>query len=107
MLTALGNWELEKRICGLLLRHHDGEQHAGEREWFRLTAAEAQVIRRCALFVVCTYAAAAAAAAWSRTLLSATAPALDLTFVNSLNSLCTYTDKELSKATVLVFGRHL
>ena len=38
------------------------------RERLRLTAAEAQVIRRCALFVVCKFAAAAAAA-WSGTLL--------------------------------------
>ncbi|KAF0286642.1 hypothetical protein FJT64_014873 [Amphibalanus amphitrite] len=37
----------------------------GER--LRLTAAEAQVIRRCALFVACKFAAAAAA--WSGTLL--------------------------------------
>ncbi|KAF0303512.1 hypothetical protein FJT64_024502 [Amphibalanus amphitrite] len=35
---------------------------------------------------------------------TATALALDLTFVNSF---CNYPDKELSKATVPVFGRHL
>lgn len=69
------------------------------REQFRLTAAEAKGIRRCALFVVRTYAAA-----WFRTPLAAAAPALDLAFVNALLA---YPDKELSKATVTVFGRHL
>ncbi|KAF0296745.1 hypothetical protein FJT64_020471 [Amphibalanus amphitrite] len=73
-------------------------------EQFRLTAAEAQVIRRCALSssALCTYAAAADA--WSRTLLPATAPTRDLTFVNAL---CTYPYKELSRATVPVFDRYL
>ena len=69
------------------------------REQFRLTAVDAQGIRRFALFVVRTYAAA-----WFRTLLAAAAPALDLAFVNAL---CTYPDKELSKVTVPVFCRHL
>ena len=69
------------------------------REQFRLTAAEAQGIRRCALFVVRTYAAA-----WFRTPLAAAAPAMDLAFMNALHA---YPDKELSKATDSVFGLHL
>ena len=62
---------------------------------FRLATAGAQGFRHCALFVVCTYAAA-----WFRTPLAAAAPALDLAFVNALRA---YPDKELSKATVPVF----
>ena len=54
------------------------------REQFRLTAAE--VVRMYAIV-------------WFRTPL-----ALDLTFENALRA---YPDKELSKATVLVFGRYL
>ena len=69
------------------------------RRQFRLTVSEAQGIRRCALFVVRTYAAA-----WFRTPLAAAAPALDLAFVNALRA---YPDRELSKATLPVFGRHL
>ncbi|XP_043216604.1 uncharacterized protein LOC122378950 [Amphibalanus amphitrite] len=69
------------------------------REQFRLTAAEARGIRRCALFVVRTYAAAC-----FRTPFAAAAPALDLAFMNALHA---NPDKELSKATVPVFGRHL
>lgn len=66
-------------------------------EQVRLTAAEAQGIRRCALFVVRTYAAA-----WFWTSLTTAVPALDLAFVNAF---CDYPDKELLQATVPVFGR--